>query len=110
MSKAFTRESDDSGAEETPVVRTRLPVGARNYITRDGADRLERRLAELLKHKQELTSARTESGMTSEVERKRTEAAIREVQQTLDSVVVAETPADQEKIAFGATVRVRHGN
>jgi hypothetical protein len=34
VSKAFTRESDESGAEEIPSVRFQLPPGAKNYITR----------------------------------------------------------------------------
>ena len=45
MSKAFTRESDDeSGAEQTQSFRPQLPPGTRNYITREGADRLKQRL------------------------------------------------------------------
>ena len=39
MSKAFTRESDESGAEEIPPFRHRLPPGASNYTGREGADR-----------------------------------------------------------------------
>ncbi len=38
------------------------------------------------------------------------ESDIRNLQQILDSVVVAEIPADHERIAFGARVVVRHGN
>ena len=51
MSKAFTRESDESGVEEIPSYRPQLPPGARNYITREGADRLKQRLNELLEKK-----------------------------------------------------------
>ena len=45
-----------------------------------------------------------------EADPRKLESAIRRLQQTLASIVVAEIPADQEKIAFGATVTVRHGN
>ena len=110
MSKAFTRESDESGAEEIPSFRPQLPPGARNYITREGADRLKQRLNVLLEEKQGLTARSNEAGTPSEAEQRKIEAAIRNLQQILDSVVVAEMPADQEKIAFGATVLVRHGN
>ena len=110
MSKAFTRESDQSGAEEIPSFRPRLPPGVRNYITREGADRLKQRLNGLLEKKQGLAAGSNEAGTASEAEQRKIESAIRNLQQILDSVVVAEIPVDQEKIAFGATVVIRHGN
>ena len=109
MSKAFTRESDDSGAEEIPPFRPQLPPGTRNYITGAGADRLKQRLNDLLEKKQALASDRA-AGAASEADQRKIESAIRRLQQTLDSVIVAEVPADPEKVAFGATVTVRHGN
>src|SRR2546429_536928 len=103
VSKAFTRESDDeSGEEEIAAFRARLPQGTTNYITREGADRLKQQLKDLLEKKQ--------AGTTSEADQRKIESAIRRLQRTLDSVVVAETPANQEKVAFGATVVLRHQN
>ena len=110
MSKAFTRESDDSDADALPSLRPHLPPGTRNYITRAGADRLKQRLNKLLERKQELRASSNEAGAASEPDRRKIESAIRNLQQTLDSVIVAEIPADREKIAFGATVTIRHGN
>jgi transcription elongation factor GreB len=111
VSKAFTRESDDeSGAEETPSFRPQLPPGARNHITREGAARLRQRLNDLIEGKQALATRRNEAGTAFESDLRKIESAIRGLQQTLDSVIVAEVPADQEKVAFGATVTVRHGN
>src|SRR5580765_1101085 len=98
MSKAFTRESDD--AEEMPIFRQPIPPGVTNYITRAGAERLRARLEGLLAKKQ----------AAGEGEQRKLEAIIRNRQLTLNSVVVAELPADDEKVAFGATVAVRHGN
>ena len=98
MSKAFTRESDD--AEEIPVIRSQLPPGTRNYVTREGADRLRQRLNELIARKQ----------ASSDAEQRKLESAIRNLQLTLNTVVVAELPADREKVAFGAAVTVRHAN
>jgi transcription elongation factor GreB len=110
VSKAFTRESDDeSGAEEIPSFRPQLPPGTRNYITREGAVRLKQRLSDLLEMKQALASTGA-AGPESEADQRKIESAIRRLQQTLDSVVVAEIPADQEKVAFGAAVMIRHGN
>ena len=110
MSKAFTRESDDeSGAEEIPAFRPELPPGARNYITGEGADRLKRRLNDLLESKQSLATRSNEARIAFKTDQRKIESAIRRLQQTLDSVIVAEVPADQEKVAFGATVTVRDG-
>jgi len=111
MSKAFTRESDDeSGAEERSFLRPQLKPGIRNYITRAGADRLKQRLADLLEKKQAMAGATSAAGTGSEGDQRKTESAIRRLQQILESAVVAEMPADREKVAFGATVLVRHGN
>lgn len=110
MSKAFTRESDEPGAEEIPSFRPQLPPGSRNYITRDGADRLRQRLDVLLEEKQALATRSNDAGTAFEADQRKLESAIRRLQQTLDSVIVAENPADQGKIAFGATVTIRHGN
>ena len=100
MSKAFTRESDD--AEDLPVVRQPLPPGVRNYITREGADRLQQRMTGLLEKKEAVAG--------SDSEKREVEAAIRTLRQILDSVVVAEIPADREKVAFGAKVTIRRSN
>jgi transcription elongation factor GreB len=110
VSKAFTRESDDSGAEEIPSFRSQLPPGSRNYITREGADRLKKRLNDLLEQKQTLATGSNAAGTGSDADQRKTESAIRRLEQTLDSVIVAEIPANREKVAFGAIVMVRHGN
>src|SRR5262249_54432657 len=60
--------------------------------------------------KRGLTASSDEATAASEAEQRKIESAIRRLQQTLDSVVVAEIPADREKVAFGATIAVRHGN
>jgi transcription elongation factor GreB len=111
VSKAFTRESDDeSGAEEIPSFRPQLPPGTRNYITREGADRLKQRLNDLLEKKQAMATMINAAGTGAEADQRKLELAIRRLQQILDSVVVAEIPVDQDKIAFGAVVMMRHGN
>ncbi len=102
MSKAFTRESDDAPAEQLFSQRPRLPVGAKNYITQGGADRLRHRLDELLEQKR---SAAATEGQSAE--RQGLEAAIRRLESVISSVVVAEPPADQEKVGFGASVLVQ---
>ena len=102
MSRAFKRESDESGAEELPAARPPLPAGARNLISREGADKLRHRLNELLETK------RASAGGGNETDQRRLDASIRRLQATLEAVVVAEPPADQKKAAFGASVTIRH--
>jgi transcription elongation factor GreB len=109
VSKAFTRESDEARAEEIPSYRPQLASGARNYITLEGADRLKQRLNKLLEKKRALAIVSNDAGMASQ-DQQSLESDIRKLQQILDSVVVAKIPAHHEKVAFGATVMIRHGN
>ena len=75
----------------------------------EGAERLKQRLNELLERKRALVIVSNDAGTTSQ-DQQSLESDIRKLQQILDSVVVAKLPADQEKVAFGATVIIRHGN
>lgn len=108
MSKAFTRESDD--APEGPVLpplRSALPPGAKNYLTIDGAQRLQTELDALMKQRLELTSVPDAPGSKSAVQP--LDQRIFRLQQSLESAVV--TPAPQppwEQVRFGATVSVRN--
>ena len=103
MSKAFTRESDESGDDEIPPIRPSLPPGTTNYITPQGAERLTQRLDSLLEKRRRLSDA-----PNSDV--RKLDATIRALQQTLSSVVVAQPSPNPEKVAFGTTVRIRHQN
>lgn len=103
MSKAFTRESDDSGDEEVSLTRPPLPPGTVNYITREGAERLQQRLNELIDRKVRLTALPNETGL----EQRKIESNIRALRQTLNSIVVAQAPPNKDKVAFGATVGIR---
>jgi len=93
MSKAFTRESDESGDDEIPPTRPSLPPGTTNYITAEGAERLRQRLDNLLEK-------RRQSSDTPNSDVRRLEATIRTLQQTLSSVVVAQESPKPEKVAF----------
>jgi transcription elongation factor GreB len=105
MSKAFTREDDD--APELPIPRrpaSPLPVGTPNYITPDGAQRLRGQLAAMIEHRQ-TTAVDAET-------KRRLDAQILTVQQSLDSAtVLAPPPRPWEQVKFGAAVSVRdqHG-
>jgi transcription elongation factor GreB len=103
MSKAFTRESDESGGDEIPSTRPSLPPGTTNYITPQGAERLTQRLDNLLETRRQSSDA-----VNSDV--RKLDATIRALQQTLSSVVVAQPSPNPEKVVFGTTVRIRHQN
>jgi Transcription elongation factor len=103
MSKAFTRESDESGDDEIPTTRPSLPPGTTNYITPQGAERLTQRLDNLLETRRQSSDA-----ANSDV--RKLDATIRALQQTLSSVVVAHPSPNPDKVAFGTTVRIRQQN
>ena len=108
MSKAFTRESDDSGREDRPPIRAQLPGGVRNYITAEGARRFREELERLLEARRAGPAAGDD--LEAQAGRSRLDAAIRRLQSILDSAVISEPPPDPGKIAFGARVRVRYSD
>jgi transcription elongation factor GreB len=105
VSKAFTRESDDRGEQEAGSLRAPLLHGMRNFITRKGAEGLRRRLDALLE-----TRRASGANQVAGTDQWRVESDIRKLQAILDSAVIAEIPADQGKVAFGASVTIRHEN
>jgi len=107
MSKAFTRESDEAPVEGPLSIRARVPPGVRNYITQKGAERLKEQLTELVQKK---AATNQSSGASSNPEQANLDTAVKNLQQILDSVVIAQAPADPQKVAFGASVTVRYEN
>jgi transcription elongation factor GreB len=107
VSKAFTRESDDASGDEIAPLRPHAPLGAKRYITRRGADRLRQQANVLLEEKRALLNGGDAASADTPGRVRRIEAAIQRIHQTLDSVIVAEPPADSGKIGFGASVHVR---
>jgi transcription elongation factor GreB len=103
MSKAFTKESDDSGNDVHAEIKDPLPAGVKNYVTPEGADALRKELARLE------SEPRPKSG-TDKVARKRLETLDRRIQFFRDRVanmaVVDPGSQDKDSIHFGATVTV----
>ncbi len=107
VSKAFTRESDEASGDEIPPLRPHVPPGVKRYITKDGAAGLRQQANALLEEKRALLSGGS-AGTTDDTARvRRIEAAIQRLEQALDSVVIAEPPADPGKVGFGASIRIR---
>ena len=110
MSRAFVRESDDSNDDLTPPIRSQLPPGVKNLITPEGARRFQEELEVLLERKRELSQSST-PGSESDVQSRKLQFRIRQLQQILQSMVVTPpTAGNRDRISFGARVLVRHSN
>ena len=110
LSKAFTRETDD--APEPPArsrQSSRLPPGAKNYLTPDGAARLQAQLERLTQiERPKLTQASNDP-----VARQRLQGLDQQVQrlrESLATAVIVQPPGPPwDQVHFGATVVVRGG-
>jgi transcription elongation factor GreB len=107
MSKAFTRESDD-----TPDFPARLrpssalPPGTKNYITAGGARRLREDLDRLLAIERPQLAASDDADVARR--RQLLDQRILQLEQSLQSAVVVERPpAPWDRVRFGASVKVR---
>jgi transcription elongation factor GreB len=107
MSKAFTRESDEMQAE--PMVArpiSSLPAGVKNYITENGARKLQEELELLLQQRPKLLADSSSSDAKAQLQI--LDQRIAQVQESLQTVVVVPRPEGPEnKVRFGATVTVR---
>jgi transcription elongation factor GreB len=113
MSKAFTRESDDSAEEMiAPRPSSSLPPGATNYMTPDGAGRLRAELHRLVNEERPAMSA--EPDEAGEVKRRlqRLDLRIQQIEEALRTAVITPPPSNAEErreVRFGATVTIRRG-
>ena len=111
MSKAFTRESDEASEDTVASLRPYAPSGVKRHITKQGIEGLRQQANELLDEKRALLNGDSVGSPDTTARVGRIEAALQRIQQALDSVIVAEPPADSGKVGFGASVRIRdeHG-
>ncbi len=109
MSKAFTRESDDS-RDTQPAVRPTapLPPGARNYITPDGAARLKVEFDRLVDNDRPELNRAPEDDHDAKQRLQLVVRRIHHLEQVLRSAVVSYPPQDdRNRVRFGATVTIR---
>ena len=110
MSKAFTRESDDSPDVPLTLQPPPLPPGAKNYVTERGARALRDELSRLV----DLDRPRALAVQDATVRTKElhvVDQRIRYVEESLRTAVfVPVPPAPWDVIRFGATVKVREAN
>src|SRR6267143_7008416 len=108
MSKAFTRESDDT--DDSPLLARQpvaLPPGAKNYLTADGAERLREELARLtnverpkLASSADVIEGRRQLQLLNQ--------RIGHLEQSLrTATIVPPPPQPWDQVRFGATVTVR---
>ena len=108
MSKAFTRESDDLPA--TPVrttIQPALPPGARNYLTQEGAERLQKELVELSTVERPRLAARADAiTLLRQVDER-----IRYLQEGLQGAeIIHPDDMPSDRVRFGKTILVRTGD
>ena len=111
MSKAFTRESDDSSDEPIPPrPSSTLPPGAKNYLTPDGAARLRSELHRLENEERPSIAAGSEPEDERKRRLQRIDQRIQQLEDALRSAVVTPPPSgarERNQVQFGATVTVR---
>jgi len=79
----------------------------KRYITKEGANRLREQANALLDEKRALANGSNSGDNEATAKIRRIDAAVLRIQQVLDSMIVAEPPADPGKVGFGAIVRIR---
>ena len=110
MSKAFTRESDDSPDVPMTLQPPPLPLGAKNYVTERGARVLREELNRLVDIERSRILA-IEDSATRTRELHVLDQRVQYVEQSLaTAVIVPAPPAPWDVIRFGATVKVREAN
>jgi transcription elongation factor GreB len=105
MSKAFTRDDDSS----EPVLQrpvSPLPPGVKNYITADGAKRLEEELKQLREIERPPVVTSNDPAKLELLQK--IDLRIAYLDQSLQSAEVVSPPNEaDDKVRFGATVTVR---
>lgn len=111
MSKAFTRESDDLPERPTlPPLPSLLPPGVKNYLTPDGARRLQEELSRLVEVERPHAAA-APAGSDSRQQVEALDQRIRHLQQCLHEADIVPPPAQPwDQVRFGAAVTVRDGS
>src|SRR5687767_12718354 len=102
MSRAFVRESDFPQLPELPALASPLPVGAKNYLTPGGAQRLRDELSRLRETERPRLAAAHGDDVDAKRELQILDQRIRYLQGSLRT-------ADITEVAVGPTDVVRFG-
>lgn len=108
MSRAFVRESDEPQLPELPPLVSPLPPGARNYLTKGGAQRLRDALARLLDQERPRLAQSAPADIEAKHALQVLDQRIRYLQDSLRTAEVVPPPTEPgDVVRFGATVTVR---
>lgn len=111
MSKAFTRDENE-GPDIPELVPTAsvLAPGAKNYITREGAEKLRAELQRLVEvTRPELVDARDDPDAKRQLAR--LDQRILQLEESLQAAEIVEPPAGEANVVrFGAYVTVREAD
>ena len=112
MSKAFTKETDDTPEDDVVSLppSASLPPGTKNYLTAKGAQRLRVELEALAQDEQAAGSLKDELSSEQKHQRRSRKRRMAEIEQILPSAEVVLPPVTDDarsEVVFGATVTVR---
>ena len=109
MSKAFTREENEGpDLPDLPPTGSALPPGAKNYMTRAGAERLRSVLEHLIEKERPALAAEATDDLDAKRRLGLLDQRIFQLEQSLQSAEVLSPPANPPgTVTFGATVTVR---
>src|SRR4051794_21720050 len=107
MSKAFLRESDFDVLPELPSPIATLPLGTKNYLTAEGAARLQHELVHLVENvRPPLAANSTDPEARRELQP--VDRRIRQVRESLRSAEIVLAAAERpDAVRFGTTATVR---
>jgi len=111
MSKAFTREENEGpDIPDLPTRESALPIGARNYITSVGADRLREELARLVtEERPRLVDVSGDPDAKRLLAR--LDQRVVQLEQSLEGAQVITNPSGPaDRVTFGATVALRESS
>ena len=108
MSKALTREDDETEEPVLPPLISPLPPGTKNYLTPEGQKRLQADLARKLTEERPPLVPAAVTDPEAKRELAQLDQHIRYLQQSLATAeVVPPTGAPADQVTFGSTVTVR---
>lgn len=106
MSKAFLRESDFEIPPDIPQRAALLPAGVKNYLTEEGARRLQGELDHLLEVQRPALSAGTPDS-EDRLELQRVDRRIRHLQNALRSAEIVSPSSSSDHVRLGNIVTVQ---
>jgi len=110
MSKAFTREDDSGDLPPTPLPRSLLPPGVKNYLTAEGRARLQTELTRLRETERPVLVEGSLSDPELRRELAQLDQRITILERSLATAEVVTAAPAGDQVRFGSKVTVRDGH